>query len=227
MIIPLAFLLAQGILGSIKKFQMILSFLLLIPAITPPSVMATIFLIFFHVEKGFLNFFIITPLFEVLRNTGLEVFSDLPNYVNWQKDPNYIMPSLIIQAVWRWTGFITLFMLIAIRNIPKNLEEVAELEGISWLKRNYLILIPMTKPVIIFSAIFLLIDFFSMFTGAYLLLGGSGGTDNAGLLFVSYVYQTGFTFHEFRKAAAISLSILPPILFLLIVFFWYKRKDIS
>ena len=48
------------------------------------------------------------------------------------------------------------------------------------------------EQVIAFVAVFLLVDGVAAFSGAYNLLGGSGGVLDAGLLFVTYAYQVAF-----------------------------------
>ena len=59
-----------------------------------------------------------------------------------------------------------------------------------------------------------------MFSGAYVLLGGSGGAADAGLLMVSYVYKTAFSDGQFGSAAAMSLAVAPVLLGALWLCFW-------
>ena len=220
--LPLAFGLAHLLLLSHKYLRPCFSFILIIPGITPPIVLSIMFLLFFHGEQGMLNQFIASPILDFLRN--FESFKGLPQYINWQKDPNFIMLALIFQSVWRWTGFITLFFLCALQAIPPNLEEAIELEGANFWQRLTKLRIPACSHVILFSAVYLLVDSIAMFAGSYRLLGASGGTDNAGLLLISYVYQTGFTFHQFNRATAISMSIVPCLASLIWFLFWRQKK---
>ena len=79
-----------------------------------------------------------------------------------------------------------------------------------------------------FVVAYLFIDSFAMFSGAYSLLGGSGGTADAGLLLVTYTYQTAFEpFNAFGRATAISLSLVPGmVLFVLLLLYgnrWWRR----
>jgi ABC-type sugar transport system permease subunit len=69
--------------------------------------------------------------------------------------------------------------------------------------------LPQLRHVLAFTAVFLFLDAFVLFEGAYVLLGGSGGTLDAGLLLVAYAYLTAFTFGKFGSAAAMSFSIVP------------------
>ena len=60
-----------------------------------------------------------------------------------------------------------------------------------------------------FCLIYLIIDCFAQFAGSYVLFGGSGGTNDAGLLMVTYAYQKAFIGGGFGSGTAVSLSIVP------------------
>lgn len=224
-IIPFSFFLAHLLLACHKLLRPVFSFILIVPGITPPIVLSILFLLFFHGENGILNQLIAAPLIALLKSLNSPWAESLPDYINWQKDPRFIMFALIFQSVWRWTGFITLFFLCSLQAIPKNLEEAIELEGASFFKRLIHLRIPSCSHVILFAIIYLMVDSIAMFAGSYRLLGGSGGTDDAGLLLISYVYQTGFTFQQFNRAAAISMSVVPFLASLIWLLFWRQKKD--
>ena len=62
-----------------------------------------------------------------------------------------------------------------------------------------------------FAGIFLVVDGFASFSGAYVLLGGSGGILDSGLLLVTYLYQVAFPgglgSYDIPGAAAMSLMV--------------------
>ena len=58
----------------------------------------------------------------------------------------------------------------------------------------------------------LFLDAFTLFSGAYVLLGASGGTSDAGLLLVGFAYQTAFTYGRFGSAMAGTLAAVPGVL---------------
>ena len=62
--------------------------------------------------------------------------------------------------------------------LPKGYSEAARLEGVGQWRFLFFVTLPLVRHILIFACIFLLVDAFSMFSGAYSLLGGSGGTDN-------------------------------------------------
>jgi len=209
-IVPLALLLAQMLRVAFARARAPLTFLLLLPGLTPPAVLALLFLLVFHGREGVLNQLFVMPL-------GLAP-------INWLKDPTFIMPALVLQSVWRWTGMITFFILAGMEAIPRPLYEAANLETGSRTRVFTAVTVPLLRPVLLFSAVYLVVDAFSMFSGAYVLLGASGGTADAGLLLVSYVYQQAFTFGNFGTAAAISVSVAPLLLALLWMCFALPRR---
>ena len=200
-ILPLAVWIAHLIRGTWRPLRPALTFGLLLPGLTPPSVLALLFLLVFHGREGLLNQLFVIP------------FGFSP--INWLKDPSFILPALVLQSVWRWTGMIAFFLLAGMDAIPRHYYEAARIETTNgWhVFRN--ITLPALRPVAIFCAVYLVADSFSMFSGAYVLLGGSGGTADAGLLLVSYVYQNAFTYGRFGTAAAMSMLFAPPLILLI------------
>lgn len=198
-IIPIALFLAVGLFQLPRIYRGLLAFCLLIPGLALPGAMSKLFYLFFHGREGALNQYLIIPL-------GLDP-------INWMMDPNFIMPSLVIQSVWRWTGVVTLFFLCALEGIPSWHFEVAKLEGMKTFSRIRLILVPGVRNLALFTVIFLTVDGVASFSGAYTLLGGSGGILDSGLLLVTYVYQVAFPGGSGRfdlpGATAMSLIVAP------------------
>lgn len=198
-ILPLALGLAHLLRATFSRLRPALTFCLLLPALTPPAVLALLFLLVFHGRQGMLNQWFVLP------------FGFAP--VDWLKDPKVILWALVLQAVWRWTGFVTFFILAGMEAIPRAYYEAVQLAtGSRWQWFRY-VTFPQLRHVLLFGAVYLMVDAFSLFSGAYVLLGASGGTSNAGLLLVSYVYQLGFHPNlQFGTAAAASLSVAPLLL---------------
>ena len=195
-IVPLGFFLAIGLFQLPGILRGMIAFCLIIPGLALPGAMSKLFYLFFHGREGALNQYLIIPL-------GM-------NPINWMMDPNFIMPSLIMQAVWRWTGVVALFFLCALEGIPRWQFEAAKLEGMSSFSRVRHILIPGVRKLALFIVVFLTVDGVAAFSGAYTLLGGSGGMLDSGLLLVTYVYQVAFPggSGRFDLPGAVSMSLM-------------------
>ena len=211
LIVPLSLWLAHLLQSTFRRLRPLLTFGLLLPALTPPSVLATLFLMVFHGREGLLNQLFILPI-------GLAP-------INWLKDPDFILLGLVLQTVWRWTGFMTFFIMAGMEGIPKAYYEAAKLVTSSRWDHFIHVTLPQLRSVLIFVSIYLFVDGFSLFSGAFILLGGSGGTADAGLLTISYVFQKT-RFFEYGSAAAISVSLLPLMLFSLYAFILFRRRSL-
>ena len=105
---------------------------------------------------------------------------------------------------------VALFFLCALEGIPRWQFEAAKLEGMSSFSRVRHILIPGVRKLALFIVVFLTVDGVAAFSGAYTLLGGSGGMLDSGLLLVTYVYQVAFPggSGRFDLPGAVSMSLL-------------------
>ncbi len=210
-IVPLALWLAHLLRATYRRLRPIFTFALLLPALTPPSVLAVLFLMVFYRDQGLLNQFVVIPFgFDPIR---------------WQGDADFILTGLVLQNVWRWTGFMTFFVLAGMEGIPKVYYEAARLATGSRWCHFWHVTLPQLRPVLLFVAIYLFVDGFSQFAGAKLLLGSAGGPRDAGLLTISYM-----NFHasnnDFGSATALSISLLPVMMVVLWAFLFVRRRTI-
>ena len=214
--LPASFLLAHFLRSTPGRLRAVLSFSLLLPGLCLPGALATLFHLFFHGREGALNQLFVVP------------FGFAP--VNWMMDPSFILLALVLQGAWRWTGFVALFFLCAMEATPESHYEAARVEGAGPWRTLWNVTLPSVRHVALFAAVFLLVDGFASFSGAYNLLGGSGGMLDSGLLLVSYLYQVAFPGgsgrFDFPAAAAMSLSVVPLLaLVTYLLLFFPGRKE--
>lgn len=118
----------------------------------------------------------------------------------------YIMPALVIAALWLYVGFNMVFFLAALQNVSRDLLEAATIDGASSWGRFRHVTMPAIRPVASFLVLLSLIGSFQLFELPYILLRGPG-PDNQGLTVVMYLYQTGFDAGDLGYASAIGWMI--------------------
>ncbi|HEY6554051.1 MAG TPA: sugar ABC transporter permease, partial [Vicinamibacteria bacterium] len=140
-ILPLGLGLALLLQQVRGRAQGLFRFCLLLPALTPPLVLGFLFVLVFSGRHGLLNTAVLQPL-------GVPA-------LDWLKDPVVIPVSLLLQAIWRWTGFVTLVLLAGIEAIPRAYVEMARAEG----ARSYAVFrdvtLPELRPLLAFCAVML------------------------------------------------------------------------
>lgn len=193
-VIPLALLAAHLLRQVSRRLRSALAFCLILPGLTPPTVLAFLFLLVFSGPQGMLN--------SLIGWFGVQP-------LDWIRDPGLIKISLVLQGMWRWTGFAAFFFLAALEGIPQGYLQVARLEGAGPWQLFWRVTLPLLRPILLFVSLFLLLDALVLFEGAYVLLGSSGGTADAGLLLVTYAYYAAFTLGKFGYAAAMSFTLVP------------------
>ena len=201
-VVPLAFALALLLGRAPEPLRRVCQFCLLLPSLTAPAALAIFFLLTLNGPDGLLNRLVLLPL-------GLPV-------VNWLQDPWAVRSALVMQGVLRWTGLTAFLLAAGLSGIPRAYSEVARLEGATSYQRLRYLTLPLLRPLLAFVALFLVFDAFVLFDGAYVLLRGSGGVADAGLLLVTYSYQSAFSFGDLGYAAAMSYVLVP----LLVLFVW-------
>lgn len=115
----------------------------------------------------------------------------------------YVMPSLILAALWLYVGFNMVYFLAALQNVPKDLMEAASIDGASPWQRFRHVVLPSIMPIAGFVVLLSTIGSFQLFELPWIILDNSAGPDDRGLTIVMYLYQTGFITGDLGYASAV------------------------
>ena len=107
----------------------------------------------------------------------------------WMFSQAWSKPTFILLGLWGLGQPMVLF-LAALQVVPKDMYEVADIEGAGPWQRLRHVTLPMISPVILFNTIMALVICFQYFTQAYVMT--SGGPDNSTLFYSLYLYQQAF-----------------------------------
>ena len=121
----------------------------------------------------------------------------------WLENPQSIIPSLIIIALWGVGGSAVIY-LAGLQNIPQQLYEAAIVDGANRWQQFRRITIPLLTPTIFFQVVLGLIGVFQTFTPAFIAAGDTGGPQQAGLFYMLYIYNRGFQSLRMGYASALS-----------------------
>jgi multiple sugar transport system permease protein len=116
------------------------------------------------------------------------------------------MATVSVANLWRGTAFSMLVFSAALRNVPAEVLEAADVEGASRFQRLWLITLPLLGPTIITNLLLVTILNLSDFTLIYTLTQGGPGT--ATMTLPIYIYQEAFTYYELGYGTTISLVLI-------------------
>jgi multiple sugar transport system permease protein len=124
--------------------------------------------------------------------------------IDWLGAPENIKPAIAMIVFWRYVGFNVVLYLAALQTIPKDLYEAATMDGAGRVQQFFHITLPSLKPMIFFGVTLSVIGGLQLFEEPFILTGGRGGSDQAGMTTAIYLYRMAFDFNDFGAASAMS-----------------------
>lgn len=147
-----------------------------------------------------------------LINVGLQALANVPGLgwllpaepIDWLNDPDNIKPAIATLVFWRFVGFNVVLYLAALQTIPRDIYEAATMDGAGRVQQFFFITLPSLKPMIYFGVTLSVIGGLQLFEEPFILTGGRGGSDQAGMTTAIYLYRMAFDFNDFGAASAMS-----------------------
>ncbi|MGW0823994.1 carbohydrate ABC transporter permease [Streptomyces sp. NPDC002845] len=140
----------------------------------------------------------------------------IPQYVMFQKMEliNTYVP-LLIGKYLATEAFFVFLMVQFMRNLPKELDEAARLDGCGHLRIYWSIVLPLCRPALITSAIFTFINAWNDFMGPLIYLNEPGKyTVSLGMM----MFRDQETVSNYGGLIAMSLAALLPVLLFFLAF---------
>lgn len=203
--VGLAFLLAM-ISSKKRKLSPLYETMFSLPMAMSTSVAAMIFELMFSPTLGIVN-----------AITGLNI--------QWLSDKNTALGVVIAIQVWMNLGYNYLFILSAIRGLPEEILEAAELDGTSAWKRATKIVMPMVSPTLFFLMCNSLAKMLMM-SGLSLILT-QGGPNGSTETMISFMYKQTVENANYNAAYASAVIAFLITLVATIITFTYEKKGVN
>jgi multiple sugar transport system permease protein len=124
----------------------------------------------------------------------------------WTVNPDLVYPAVLICEVWQWTPFMFLILLAALSNVDSSQIEAAEIDGASYWRIVFLIVLPAIRPVVAIAVLIRALDLFRLFDIVWALTRGGPGTMTETISI--YLYIQGFQQFETSYAAAMAFLVV-------------------
>jgi len=170
-----------------------------VPVILPLTIVGLLFAFVFNLETGILN--------QLLRVLGLGSLARA-----WLSEPKVALWSITFVEVWKNTGLPMLMIYASLVTIPPSIYEAAHIDGASRLQMIRRITLPLTKPVIRMSLIYLFILGFRTYDLIYIMT--KGGPGRLTTTVPVWMVETAYNFNNFGYAASMGVSLAIGILLL-------------
>ncbi|WP_420799223.1 carbohydrate ABC transporter permease [Mycobacterium neumannii] len=161
----------------------------------------------------------------ILAPTDGAVSTVLGRQIEWLTDPTLALPVVSAVVVWTNVGYVTLFFLAGILNIPEDIHNAARTDGATTWQRFRHITLPMLRPTLFFVLVTGIISAAQVFDTVYALTGG--GPQNRTDLVAHRIYAEAFGAAAVGRAAVMAVVLFVLLVGVTIVQQLYFRRRIS
>jgi multiple sugar transport system permease protein len=166
--------------------------MLLVPWVIPPAMSTLAWLWLFDPSYSAFNY--------VLGTFGI---SRIP----WTGEAGWARFSVILVNIWYGAPFFMIMYLAALKSVPEQLYEAAQIDGANWWQRIWYVTLPMMRNIIAITTLFSLIVTFANFDIVRVLT--AGGPLDSTHLFATWAFRIGIEGGDIPLGASVSLFMIP------------------
>ncbi len=186
----LAAVLESGVVGQqLSGFFRIAFF---IPSILPITVIGLLWQILYQPQGGLID--------QALESLGLDSLAHA-----WLGEEATALPAIVAVSQWQWTGYLTVLFIVAIRAIPAELYEAAEIDGARAWRSFWHVTVPGVQETTVLMALITVFGAVKVFDIIWVMT--AGGPNNASHVMGSYMYRLAFRDDRVGYAAAVAMAM--------------------
>lgn len=202
-------LLAAVAMSEVRRARGLFAALAYLPVVVPPVVAVLLWKTFYSgADTGVFN--------TVAGWFGAGPFP-------WLQDPDWAMPSLVLEATWAAAGGTVIIYLAALTGVPPELYDAAEVDGAGIWRKIWHVTLPQLRPVLFITLILQIIGTSQVFTEPYLFTGGGPANSTTTILLMIYNYAFGGR-GDYGAATALSLMLAVVLAILSAIYFRTTRR---
>ena len=198
-----------------------LRFLILLPWAAPVSLGTIGWLWIFEPTLSVVNWTVVRLQTGPLDALGIDLIDPL-DPPQWLGRPNLAMASIIAVHAWRILPFATVIFIAGLASIPAEVDDAAKIDGATGLKKLFYVTLPLQLPIALVALLFGIVFTATDITVVYILT--NGGPFNQTQMLTMWAFQTGIRGSSLGAGAAISLYLLPILVFVSIGMLWFARR---
>jgi multiple sugar transport system permease protein/raffinose/stachyose/melibiose transport system permease protein len=206
MLLAVLFNMGWGYFGTLGRTMMFM------PSIISWVVTGALWKLILDPNLGSLN--------RLLENIGLASLQQ-----NWLGDPDIVLWSIAVVAIWQQLGLYVIIFFAGIQGIDGTLYEAAEIDGANARQKFRNVTVPMLRPVTLVVLTLNLLNGIKLFDVIWVMT--QGGPVNASQVLGTYMYRVSFAnpgLPDFGYGSALSTVILVLCLFVLVFQLWLNKR---
>ena len=142
--------------------------------------------------------------------------------IHWFTNSQLNKIPIIIFVIWVQLGFELVIYMAALQNVPRDLYEAAELDGVTPWKKFWKITFPLISPTTFYLIVVQFITIFKIFSSIDVMTYGNISTSNTSL--VVEIFQNAFSNYKFGYASAEAIVLMIFIVIITAINFIAQKK---
>ena len=183
---------------------------LFIPSILPITVIGLLWQLIYQPGFGLLN--------AALDAVGLDSLTRA-----WLGEEGSAMLSVIAVSQWQWTGYIAVLFVVAIRAIPREVYEAAEIDGAGLVRQFLYITVPSVRQTTVVMVMITIFGAVKVFDIVWVMTGG--GPNDSSHTLGTYMYRSAFQTDAVGYGAAVAVVMFALSAVFGLLNLWLQRRD--
>lgn len=163
---------------------------LFVPSVLPITVVGTLWQLIYQPSFGLLN-----ALLEAMGQADLARA--------WLGEEPTALLSVIAVSQWQWTGYVAVLFIVAIRAIPKELYEAAEIDGAGLVRQFFAITVPSVRNTTFVLTMITIFGAIKVFDIVWVMT--MGGPNDSSHTLATYMYRSAFQTDRVGYGAAVAV----------------------
>jgi multiple sugar transport system permease protein len=135
-----------------------------------------------------------------------------------------MLPSIIVIAIWEWTGYNSLILYTALKSVPRDIVEAAILDDTPLWKIILKVKLPMVRPAIVMLIFLNTIGALQLFVEPLILNNYSAGVISLNWTPVLYIYNTSINDAQYNLGAAMAVVLGLVIVAISVTSLLFRRR---
>ena len=179
-----------------------------LPMVVAPAAVAMVWKWIFNTEYGILN-------------------TLLMHHINWITDPNIVIVTCAIVAIWSNIGYDAVLLLSGLQNISQSYYEAASLDGATKLQQFFHITLPMVSPTLFVVLIMRLMSSIKVYDLIYMMIEQSNPALTSAQSLMYLFYRESFVTGDRGLGSAVVIWTVAFIGIVTLVQFWGQKKWVN
>jgi len=145
--------------------------------------------------------------------------------VEWLTDPALALPSVATVVIWSNVGYVTLFFMAGLLNIPTQIVDAARIDGAGPVAMFWHVTVPLLRPTSFFVLVTSVISAFQVFDQVYALT--QGGPARTTDVVAARIYYEAFGAFDLGRAAVMAVVLLVVLVSITLAQQLYFRRRVT